>query len=225
MAFKMDERFEWFLEQFGKPNKHESVSEETLTHFRGKLPDRLLEYWEEYGFCSFKDGLFFIVNPLAYQSTMETWLEDRGIMEEDTYHVIARTGFGDLLLWGEKNGNNYTIEPRRGVIFKKGGDAKRIANGKADEALAGFFAIKSPKSSNLKDVDTDKPIFEQAVEKFGTLAPDEMFTFVPAPFAGGEQTFATVDKVDLFVQLDILAQFSNREIQDIHGLTKLAFGG
>ncbi len=225
MAFKIDEDFEWFLERWGKPSKYENVSEETLAHFKGKLPDRLLEYWEEYGFCSFKDGLFFIVNPLAYQSTMETWLEDRGIMEEDTYHVIARTGFGDLLLWGEKNGHQYTIEPRDGVIFKEEGDAKQIAKGEIQDAIQGFFCVKSPRRINLEDVDTDKPIFEQAVEKFGTLAPDEMFTFVPAPFAGGEQTFATVDKVDLFVQLDILAQFSNREIQDIHGLTKLAFGG
>jgi hypothetical protein len=225
MAFVMDEHFEWFLEQFGEPNTYESVSEETLTHFRGKLPNRLLEYWQEFGFCSFKDGLFFIVNPLEYKDVMETWLEDRGIMEEDTYHVIARTGFGDLLLWGERNGNKYTIKPRRGVIFKKDGDAKRIANGKADDAIEWFFDIVSPSSVDLKDVDTDKYIFEQAVQKFGALEPDEMFTFVPAPFAGGSQDPETVDKVNLFVQLDILAQFSNREIQDIHGLTKLAFGG
>ena len=225
MAFKLDERFEWFFEQFGEPNKYESVSEETLTYFRGKLPDRLMEFWEEFGFCSFKDGLFFIVNPQEYQLTMETWIENRSIMEEDTYHVIARTGFGDLFLWGEKNGNNYTIEPRRGVIFKEEGDAERTANGKADEAIAGFFAVISPEDLDLEDVNTDKPIFEQAVEKFGALAPDEMFTFVPPLFAGGEQTIDAVEKVNLFVQLDILAQLSNREIQDINDLTKLAFGG
>jgi len=224
MAFELDERFEWFLEEFGEPTQYEAASQETLDKYKGKLPDRLLEYWVEYGFCSFMDGLFFMVNPQEYQGVMETWLEGRGIMEEDTYYVIARTGFGDLLLWGEKTGQKYKIEPKDGVIFQKGDDAKRIAKGKADEAVAGFFATKGPDTTDLEDVDTDKPIFSQAVKQFGALAPDEMFAFVPAMFAGGEQTIVTVDKVNLFVQLEILAQMSNREIQDIHGLAKQAFG-
>jgi len=169
--------------------------------------------------------LFFIVNPQEYQGVMETWLEDRGIMEEDSYYVIARTGFGDLLLWGEKTGQKYKIEPKDGVIFQKSGDAKQIFKGEVRDAIEGFFGTKAPDRIDLEDVDTDKPLFEQAVKKFGVLAPDEMFTFVPALFAGGEQTLATVDKVNLFAQLDVLAQLSNREIQDIHGLTKLAFGG
>jgi len=224
MAFELDGKFEWFLERWGEPTQYEAVSQETLDKYKGKLPDRLLEYWVEYGFCSFMDGLFFMVNPQEYQGVMETWLEGRGIMEEDSYHVIARTGFGDLLLWGEKTGSKYTIEPKDGVIFQESGDEKQIFKGEARDAMEGFFCVQAPNRIDLEDVDTDKLIFSQAVKQFGALAPDEMFAFVPAIFAGGEQTIVTVDKVNLFVQLEILAQMSNREIQDIHGLAKQAFG-
>jgi hypothetical protein len=40
-----------------------------------------------------------------------------------------------------------------------------------------------------------------------------------------EQTFKTVNKVNFFIQSDILASMGQREIMDIKGLTKKAFGG
>jgi hypothetical protein len=77
MNFVLDGKFEWFLEKFGKPQKNLPVNDEQLNRYRGQLPERLLEYWQEYGFCCFKDGLFWIVNPDDYQDTMEAWLSKR----------------------------------------------------------------------------------------------------------------------------------------------------
>lgn len=88
----------------------------------------------------------------------------------------------------------------------------------------GFFGVISPENVNLIDVDTKKPIFEQAVKKFGYLEENEMFTFEPALFLGGEQTFKTVNKVNFFIQSDILASMGQREIMDIKGQAKKAFG-
>lgn len=225
MTFQLDDRFEWFLEQFGNPQSPKLVSDEILDKYSGILPSRLLEYWKAYGFCSFKDGLFWIVNPDDYHDTMQTWLKGTGVMEQDAFHVIARTGFGSMLLWGKRTGQSWTIDIKDSELFNEGGDEKRINEGKENESLKAFFAVFSPESADLEDVDTDEPIFEQAVKKFGPLEEDEMFTFEPALFLGGEQTFKTVNKVNFFIQSDILASMGQREIMDIKGLTKKAFGG
>ena len=224
MSFILDGKFEWFLEQFGEPKKNQSVSIDLMKKYQERLPNRLLEYWQEFGLCSFKDGLFFIVNPDDYKNSMETWLKGTGVLELDTFHVFARSGFGELYLWGEKTGQHFNIETINSVIFDNGSDEKYVAKEGVSEAIKNFFAVFSPESADLEDVDTDEPIFEQAVKKFGSLAEDEMFTFEPALFLGGEQTFKTVNKVNFFIQSDILASMGQREIMDIKGLTKKAFG-
>ena len=224
MSFILDEDFEWFLEKFGEPRKTQSVTQELLNKYRGKLPDRLLEYWQEYGFCSFKDGLFWIVNPDEYQDTMKTWLKGTGILEIDTFHVFSRSGFGSLYLWGEKTGHSWRIDIRDAEIFHKKNYEKDILNGKSSELIMTFFSITAINSIDLEDVDTDESIFESAVEKFGSLKQDEMFTFEPALFLGGEQTLKTVNKVNFFIQSEILASMGQREIMDIKGLAKKAFG-
>lgn len=224
MEFTIDDRFAWFLEQFGDPQQNKAVTPAILSKFKGKLPRQLLAYWQEYGFCSFKDGLFFIVNPDDYRGAMESWLSGTDILTKDNYYVIARSGFGDLFLWGEKSGNNYIIEPRNCRVFSEEGDQTRIDNGLEDEAIRGFFAVLDPEDVDYEDIKTDRPIFAQAVKQFGALAEDEMFTFEPALFLGGEQTIKTVNKVNIHIQLELLAKMGEREIMDINGLAKKAFG-
>ncbi len=225
MTFQLDKRFEWFLEQFGPPQLSKAVDNETLNKFAGVLPSRLLEYWSEYGFCRFKEGTFWLVNPDEYQDSMNEWLKGTGVLELDTFHVIARTGFGSMLLWGKKTGQSWRIDITDSQIFFKRNDEKRIEKEGENISLMGFFGVISPENVNLVDVDTKKTIFEQAVNKFGPLAEDEMFTFEPALFLGGEQTFKTVNKVNFFIQSDILASMGQREVMDIKGLAKKAFGG
>ncbi len=77
---------------------------------------------------------------------------------------------------------------------------------------------------DIEDINTEEPIFQQAIDRLGALADDEMFTFEPAPFLGGEQTFKTVNKVNFFIQNEILASMGQREIMDIKGLANKAFG-
>ncbi|WP_369586526.1 GAD-like domain-containing protein [Kingella oralis] len=47
-----------------------------INKYRGKLPDRLLEYWQEYGFCHFADGLFWLTNPEDYEDILAEWLPE-----------------------------------------------------------------------------------------------------------------------------------------------------
>ena len=139
MKFVVDEDFACFLEEFGTPRDGRPAEEDTLNKYRNRLPGRLLDYWKEYGFCSVKDGMFWIVNPDDFKDAMDQWLAFTDIPKEDNYHVIARSGFGDLFLWGERTGSKYVIEIRDGQIFSGRDDSKRIASGDADKAVSIFF--------------------------------------------------------------------------------------
>ena len=69
-------RFAEFIDDFGQPEISCPVSAATLNKSRGRLPDRLLEYWQEYGFCHFADGLFWLTNPEDYEDILAEWLPE-----------------------------------------------------------------------------------------------------------------------------------------------------
>ena len=103
----LDENFEYFIEKFGQPTSQRFPTISEVEKYRGILPDRLLEYWQEIGFSGYLDGLFWIVNPADYDDVLERFLESTDFPELDTYHVIARDAWGSLHLWGEKTGDSH----------------------------------------------------------------------------------------------------------------------
>ena len=91
-----DEHFEFFLEKMGPAVHKRCVPAQSVERFRGKLPDQLLAYWEEHGWCGYADGLFWTVDPSEYQPVLEAWIAGTGFMAQDAYHIIARSAFGEL---------------------------------------------------------------------------------------------------------------------------------
>lgn len=104
-----DEDFELFIENFGEATSRVKVPQAGFEKFEKTLPAQFLKYWSEEGWASYLDGLFSIVNPDEYQDVLDMWLEDTIFKELDRYHVIARTGFGKLYVWGEKTGPSLTV--------------------------------------------------------------------------------------------------------------------
>ena len=132
----MDTDFDAILAEFGPPTSSTPAPPAVIEAFRGRLPDRLLGCWQRYSFCAFMDGLFSIENPAEYESDLEAWIGDTPIEEEDAFHVIARNGFGDLLLWGARSGYRCRIKPNHGWILQLDGDAGEIGARGADEVFA-----------------------------------------------------------------------------------------
>ncbi len=221
----MDEYYEAFITEFGKPNLSKPVSNGILEKYRGKLPDKLLEYWQEYGFIGLKNGLFWLVNPEEFDDVLELWIGDTEVVKKDDYYVIARNGFGNLYLWGTKTGFMYEIQCNTGWILEKDSDEEIINEGKSDFALQLFLVTSHIEDIDLDDIETDKPLFDELVKKFGPLNDDEIFGFEPALFLGGEQTFQNINKLDLQTHLKILADFGQRELLTKDDLIRKAFGG
>lgn len=220
--FIIDEGFDYFLEKFGQPDWQQPVEQATLEYYRGKLPDKLLFYWEKMGFCRFKQGLFWMVNPADYEDELVLWLGE-DILKQDNYYVIARSGFGKLYVWGEKMGHAYTITPTLGWVYQEKGEAKDIAKGLADRKIELFFAFKETKYVDMVD-NNSKPLFNRCVKKFGALEYDEMFGFVPALAISDNASIKNVDKINIFVHLNLLPDLIEIQYIDFKRLGQMAFG-
>ena len=93
-----DEDFSYFIKKFGEATFKENVPESSLQKYKGVLPDQLLHYWKVEGWCSYTNGLLWMVNPEDYNDLVDQWLEDTHYPKIDKYHCFARTAFGVLYI-------------------------------------------------------------------------------------------------------------------------------
>ncbi len=204
----MDEYFEGFLEDFGPAIEKRHVPPSSVERYRGKLPDQLLAYWQEHGWSGYADGLFWTVNPQEYEPVLDAWIGETPFMEEDAYHLIARSAFGDLYLFGEHHGKKLHIvapdsrmlPPRKGIQD-------------LNLSIRTFFGSQSRNACDFSDARGTR-LFPPALKILGRLAPDEMYGFVPALALGGTATLEHLQKVKAVEHLVFLAQLSELRVMD-----------
>lgn len=197
-----NEHFSVFIEEFGEATLREDVPAAAIDKWRGRLPEQLLAYWQEEGWSAYKNGLFWTVNPDAYEDLLDEWLEGTPLQSLDQFAVIARTGFGNLHLWGEKTGSSVSIMCCTNSIICTASDLRRRIKD-PDKAIRGFFGHRFAADEDLKD-GSQKLLFARARKKLGDLAPDEMYGFEPALVLGGALSLENLVKVNLDVHLTIL---------------------
>jgi hypothetical protein len=211
-AEEIDTSFSYFHDHkgFGPAIQKRVASKEKIAKFKGKLPDRLLKYWELYGFSGYGKGLFWLVDPDEYEPALEAWIGDMSFMEKDAYHVIGRGAFGQIFLWGQKSGQSLEIKSLWDMIFPSD-ETERITAGDADISIRCFFAGQNKKTLDQTD-HLENPLFERALKTLGPLAHDEMYGFVPALVLGGQADLKFLQKVKAVEHLVMLAQLGERQI-------------
>ncbi|MBI6824245.1 DUF1851 domain-containing protein, partial [Pseudomonas syringae] len=172
----MDEDFAFFLEKFGTEFSREEVPDSSIARYKDKLPNQLLEYWKDHGWSGYVQGIFWTVNPQNYEELLNQWLMGTDLFEQDNYHVIARSAFGKLYVWGERKGSCLTINS---YVARYTPRTSKFTGEKLDFGIKVFFSSKKPNESDLDD------LFKPALEKLGPLKSDEMYGFVPALALGG----------------------------------------
>ena len=200
---------------FGPAIKATMPSKETLDFFKGKLPDRLLEYWQQYGFSGWGDGIFWLVNPQDYHEILQTWLEDTEFAKRenngiDKYYVIGRGAFGDLVVWGRASGQSLDINSNFGMLFPTDSTEDLVEDGE-ELTIDLFFATMSKAPLDQKDIN-EKPLFEHALKNLGPLEADEMYAFVPALALGGVNKLENLQKVKAIEHLNFLAELGEKRI-------------
>ncbi len=201
-----DEVMEIFAENLGEPTHFRPVQADEVERYRGVLPDKLLQYWQEFGWSGFADGLLWLVNPADYDHLVAMWLEDTPFESLDTYRAIARSAFGKLYVWGEKTNRSFTIScPTHAIIALE--SEVTTTEPSVDIAVEGFFVMASKEDYDLTDM-SDKSLFTQALRTLGPLGPDEVYGFEPALIAGGEWSVNNLAKLNLDIHLIILRQMA-----------------
>ena len=195
----MDKVFARFIEKFGAPVDRQEAPTSSIERYRGKLPNLLLEYWAEHGWCGYGDGIFWIVNPQEYEGVVSSWIEGTTFEERDTYHLIARSAFGDLYLWGEKTGFSLKITS---VLSRCVLHNFELKSEEMDRELQGFLLSREVETNDYGD------LFKPARKKLGTLRHDEMYGFVPALMFGGPDTLDHLEKVKAVEHLTLLSQIT-----------------
>ncbi|HSI51620.1 MAG TPA: GAD-like domain-containing protein [Ideonella sp.] len=179
----MDENFEYFLEKIGPAFDRRYVPPSTIDRYRGRLPNQLLSYWDEHGWCGYADGLFWTVDPGEYEPALQAWIGDTPFMEADAYHVIARSAFGKLYLCGEKTGCTLVV------------------------SAVGAYAVPQPQSEALPDKHIQM-FFGTRKREVNDFAD----YFAPALALGGPSKFESLEKLKAVEHLVFLAQLSELEV-------------
>ncbi|MBF4555735.1 DUF1851 domain-containing protein [Pseudomonas sp. p50] len=195
----MDKVFARFIEKFGDPIDRQEVPISSIERYRGKLPNQLLEYWVEHGWCGYGDGIFWIVNPQEYEGVVASWLEGTKFADFDNYHLIARSAFGDLYLWGEQTGASLKLTS---ILSRYTTHTSIFTGEQMDKGLRNFLLSRDVDTNNYGD------LFKPAKKKLGTLRHDEMYGFVPALMLGGPDTLDHLEKVKAVEHLTILSQIT-----------------
>ncbi|HWW68866.1 MAG TPA: GAD-like domain-containing protein [Duganella sp.] len=203
-----DEDFEVFIAEFGEATQRVEVPAPSIEKWRGRLPDQLLTYWREEGWCAYAKGLFWTVDPDDYEDLIDEWLENTKLEQLDSFHVIARSAFGDLYACGEKTGQSVTVACPINAIFALQNELKPKTKDDLDLSIRSFFAFGEPADFDLHD-ESKQPLFERAVAELGQLASDEMYGFEPALVLGGQMKIDNLIKVKLDVHLTILRQLAS----------------
>ncbi|EPM49791.1 GAD-like domain-containing protein [Pseudomonas syringae] len=195
----MDEDYAFFLKKFGSAIEHQVVPNSSIERYKNKLPEQLLKYWEDFGWCGYAEGLFWTVNPQDYESLLNTWLAGTEAFKSDNYHVIARSAFGELYLWGEKSADSLSITS---YLSRYSTNNSVFAGKNLDFGVKVFFS-----SMQLEHNDLDS-LFKPALKSLGPLKADEMYGFVPALALGGPVALKNLQKVKTIEHLAFLSQIS-----------------
>lgn len=209
-----DEDFSLFIEEFGEANSGEAVPDSAFGKWEGRLPNQLLIYWRQEGWCGYAQGLFWTVNPDEYEDLVDEWLADTPLEQMDAFHVFGRSAFGDLYLCGERSGANTTVCCSINAITAVPKELKAKNEERRDSSIRSFFAASFRADFDRSDL-SKKPLFARARSQLGALAVDEIYGFEPALILGGKPVLENLRKVKLDQHLTMLRQF---------GVPKVPFG-
>ena len=171
-------------------NLFEKPSSQLINIYQNKLPNKIVDFWREYGFGSFLKGYLKVVNPKDFKYV----LAESYLPQYENPIVMFATGMGDLIVWE----NNYTI-----LVDYRHGISKVIESGFK-------YFLEDINDTDFLEEELNWLPYESAREKLGDLAYDECYGYVPILAAGGAEKVRNLQKVKLKEHIAIITELAGQ---------------
>ncbi|WP_252246894.1 GAD-like domain-containing protein [Clostridium sp. ZBS4] len=182
--------FSHFINTFKPSNNLLKPTEEELKQFKNSLPTELLNFWKEYGFGNYGDGIIKVINPLEYMENFYEWLG-----KEDFSKIpIILTAFGDVFYYRKLQDDVediclLSIHYRNSIV--------------CSYSLQEFFKSYIVNEQIYNEV-LRRKLFQQAYAVKGSLELNQIYFFTPALILGGKELIESIDRGDANIHQSIL---------------------
>lgn len=171
---------------------HAPVDPALIEEYRGRVPDELVEIWEQYGYGTFGEGFLRVINPKLYEEQIGDCI---GKAQGDGIAIpIMVTGLGDLITW----------EPSLGVVGILYRDEDIVGLG---SKLSTFLTLTRVQGARHLSRKFSWDVFPKAVAAHGELSFDESFIFVPLRSLGGPSKVENLHKRDTLAAIQMMVEF------------------
>lgn len=195
-------------------NHVEKPSAEIVAHYKERLPDILIRFWVEKGWCSWSQGQYWICDPSLLQPVIDYVFQ--GDSELDPARMIAfgYNAFGNVDIWYDDatirlnlpNGM-VRVEPREYDESEK--------REWTDDVMIGL-KLSFNVSPHLAPWEDEKynNMMPQALKAIGELESGEIYGFVPALSVGGRNNVKQLQRVKIREHLVLLASLDSPTLYD-----------
>ncbi|GAA3642739.1 T6SS immunity protein Tdi1 domain-containing protein [Flavivirga jejuensis] len=185
-----------FLEFMGNPTSYEKPSKALINKYKEKFMgsndtvDIINFIWRKDGLCSYKSGLFSLVNPDHYNDIARKFPDI-----SDNALVFAKSATGCLFILEEYSFGKVIMH-----LNVHYGTSEVIAN-----EFDMLFEWNLPATFFWKN-DCFGSVELKVIEKSNSITWDECYAFVPSISLGGSKSISKMEPVKVLEHLEFLAQ-------------------
>jgi hypothetical protein len=175
-----------FAKAFGKGVSYRKYTSGDDDRLRERVPAVFRDIVKGDGWCSYREEVLWTCDPDDWAPVARAWFKDTARAQ-----ILARTAFGDLLVWDEEWCWFVLVHHSRARQWS--------------DDPAWFFA-RGITSSDFATQTHLPARVRSAKAVAGPLAWDEMYTYVPALGLGGDEATSEIERVKAREQLVFLSQ-------------------
>lgn len=187
------------LENFKKEFKPAAgcipAAAETLERYKNKVPESLIEVWKTSGLGKYNDGLIEFINPADFEDNLWTWLG----REVPNYVPFAISGFGELFYFRKLTEDDEDV-CLVDIQYRK----IETLVWSMEEFLDDFLPNVVERKLWLRE-----DLFKKAINQYGKIEKNEVFTFVPILAMGGLDEIEYIQKGNAQVYQDLVFQMTS----------------
>ncbi|MDQ0497189.1 T6SS immunity protein Tdi1 domain-containing protein [Paenibacillus brasilensis] len=165
---------------------YDKIEGKTITKYRGKVPDELLNIWEKFGAGSIKKGYLKLINPDDFIDVLNT-----SYFRSEISVPIFTTSMCDIITF-EENKYLRLVKYRRGNFSIIPTSFNLFLSDLLDEAFCNRHL--------------DWGQYEGAVEKLGVPTYTDGFGYVPLLGLGGAEKVENLQKVRVLEHIQLITE-------------------